>query len=123
MRVCVVFCFHSSCGLAVALRIENGSLIMDKSGHSDCLDRFSHSDENSGNPFYSHTKIVFTGALRSRALNFARCNHPFQIITRYWDLTGDAPNHKSAPLTGCWRSSIIPMLTPTPPPPSSAPRN
>jgi len=42
--------FHSFCGSAVALRMENGRLMMGENGHSDCLDRFSHSTENSGEP-------------------------------------------------------------------------
>jgi len=51
MRVCAIFYFHSFCGLEMALRMENGGLLIEKNGNLGCLDRFSHSTENSEEPF------------------------------------------------------------------------
>jgi hypothetical protein len=48
MRVCAVFSFVLWVG--GGFTIENGRLMMGENGHSDCLDRFSHSTENSGEP-------------------------------------------------------------------------
>jgi hypothetical protein len=47
MRVCV---FLVVSGLEVAWRIENGGLMLAKNSRSDCLDHFSHSIKNSGEP-------------------------------------------------------------------------
>jgi hypothetical protein len=47
MRVCAFFRFHSFRGLEAALRIENGGQMIEKNGNLGCMDRLSHSAENS----------------------------------------------------------------------------
>jgi hypothetical protein len=79
MRVCAIFYFPSFRGLEAALRMENGGLLIGKNGNLGCLGRFSHSTENSEEPWYGF-QVPDAKFLQSGSAESGKIVPPYELF-------------------------------------------